>query len=151
MRLVADSLPVLISYVARPISATGQHKAYERGSDTSARTVRQALRDVLGDAAYEELRPMFERVLAGERVTAERELAYKDGGARFVHIEYMPDRRDDGSVAGFYALVQDIGESKRAEQALHESEARFRAVADSAPAPVWVTDANGIDSSIRPC
>jgi PAS domain S-box-containing protein len=37
----------------------------------------------------------------------------------------------------------DVLERTRAQGALRESEARFRAMADSAPAPVWVTSATG--------
>jgi PAS domain S-box-containing protein len=146
MRLVADALPVLISYVDAQGRYRFNNKAYEAwfGHKRKELTGRH-LRDVLGDAAFEALRPMVEKVLAGEPVTAERELDYKDGGRRFVHIEYMPDRRDDGSVAGFFALVQDISESKRAEAELRESEARFRAMADCAAVPVWVTGADGIE------
>lgn len=40
-------------------------------------------------------------------------------------------------------LFQDITERRRAELALRESEARFRSMADVAPAPVWVTTAEG--------
>ncbi|HEX5775687.1 MAG TPA: HWE histidine kinase domain-containing protein [Caulobacteraceae bacterium] len=40
-------------------------------------------------------------------------------------------------------LFSDISERRRVELALRESEARFRAMADTAPAPVWVTTAEG--------
>jgi len=40
-------------------------------------------------------------------------------------------------------IFNDISERRRTELALRESEARFRAMADSAPAPVWVTGING--------
>jgi PAS domain S-box-containing protein len=146
MRLVADALPVLISYVDAGGRYRFNNKAYEEWFGHNRKDLAgRHLRDVLGESAYEALSPMVEKVLAGERVTGERALSYKDGGDRFVHIEYVPDRRDDGSVVGFFALVQDISEAKRAEQALRESEARFRAMADCAAAPVWVTGPSGIE------
>jgi len=146
MRLVADALPVLISYVDAGGRYRFNNKAYEEWFGHKRKDLAgRHLRDVLGEAAYEALRPMVEKVLAGERVTGERALSYKDGGDRFVHIDYVPDRRDDGSVAGFFALVQDISEAKRAEAELRESEARFRAMADCAAVPVWVTGEDGIE------
>ncbi len=41
------------------------------------------------------------------------------------------------------AVVTDISDAKAAEAALRESEERFRLLADTAPAPVWLTDENG--------
>ncbi|TXK51336.1 PAS domain S-box protein [Pontibacter qinzhouensis] len=39
--------------------------------------------------------------------------------------------------------VRDITDEKRAQQAIIESEARFRTMADHAPVMIWVTDATG--------
>jgi len=44
----------------------------------------------------------------------------------------------------FYTVIlRDITDRKRAEQALRESEARFRTMADTAPVLIWMTDSNG--------
>ena len=43
----------------------------------------------------------------------------------------------------FVAHIEDIGERKRAEEALQESEDRFRTMADGCPAIMWVADARG--------
>jgi PAS domain S-box-containing protein len=146
IRLVADSLPVLISYIDAGQRYRFNNKAYERWFGHRRKDMfGKHLRDVLGDAAYEALRPIVEKVLSGERVSADRRLAYKDGGERAVHIEYVPDRTEDGRTVGFFALVQDISEREQVERTLRESEARFRSMADSAAAPVWVTNENGIE------
>jgi PAS domain S-box-containing protein len=52
--------------------------------------------------------------------------------------------RDAGDrITGLQGVVGDISRRKAQEATLRESEARFRAMADSAPAPVWVTDPAG--------
>ena len=97
----------------------------------------------LNDEAFALIEPMIARVMAGEHVSAERELPYRDGGPRSVHIDYVPDRGEDGAVAGFFALVQDISERRRAERALRESEGRFHAMADSVDQMIWSTLPDG--------
>jgi len=146
IRVVADALPVLIAYVDSGQVYRYNNKAYERWFGTRrSEMLGRHLREVLGEPAYRELQPLVEAALAGERVSADASLPAREGAARHVHLELVPDRRDDGAVAGYFALMQDISDSKRAEQTLRESEARFRAMADCAPAPVWVTRPDGIE------
>jgi PAS domain S-box-containing protein len=144
IRGVADALPVLIAYVDREHRYQFNNKVYE---DVFGLTVEQLLgqhvRDVVGAEAFAELEPIVERVLAGERVSTEL-LVPLAQGPRHVAIDYVPDSRGD-KVVGYFSLARDISERKEAEARLRESEARFRAMADSAPVPAWVTDEQGIE------
>src|ERR1700677_5113317 len=90
---------------------------------------------------YDSIRPDMQRALAGETVLYERELTYPKG-PRFVQVHYIPQRAEDGEVAGIYALVQDITDRKRAEATLRESENRFRIMADGAPLVIWRSGAD---------
>jgi PAS domain S-box-containing protein len=53
--------------------------------------------------------------------------------------EYAPD----GTPLGLQGVVGDVTRRKAQEAELRGSEARFRVMADSAPAPVWMTTAEG--------
>jgi PAS domain S-box-containing protein len=144
MRTVADSLPVLISYVDRDHCYRFNNKAYEDVFGLTVDELRgKHVREVIGAAGFAALEPVVSRVFAGERQRAELLLPLPDG-ARHVAIDYVPDQRGD-TVAGYFALAQDISEQKESEARLRESEARFRAMADSAPSPAWVTNEQGIE------
>jgi PAS domain S-box-containing protein len=48
-----------------------------------------------------------------------------------------------GTLEGYVVYAEDVTESRHAHQAVHESEDRFRALADACPTMMWVTDAAG--------
>jgi PAS domain S-box-containing protein len=50
---------------------------------------------------------------------------------------------EDGSLRYVMGTLQDISERTRIEAALRESEARFRSIADSIPALIWMCDEKG--------
>jgi PAS domain S-box-containing protein len=67
----------------------------------------------------------------------------KDGSRVFIEGSQTALRSADGQLRGFLKIGQDVTERRRTEEALRESEARFRHMADSAPALIWMTDADG--------
>jgi PAS domain S-box-containing protein len=68
-----------------------------------------------------------------------------DGEWRWLSASLKPRFDAEGRQIGFVGMALDVTDAKSQEAELRESEARFRAMADSAPSPVWVTDANGIE------
>jgi PAS domain S-box-containing protein len=58
-------------------------------------------------------------------------------------MEATLSRAQVGGGQLYTAVIRDISERVRAEEALRESEARFRTLADSAPVLVWMSDAAG--------
>jgi PAS domain S-box-containing protein len=67
----------------------------------------------------------------------------KDGRRVFIDGTVTALRGERGELRGFLKIGQDVTERRRTEEALRESEARFRHMADSAPALIWMTDAEG--------
>jgi PAS domain S-box-containing protein len=67
----------------------------------------------------------------------------KDSTQVFIDGTVTALRGKEGEVRGFLKIGQDVTERRRTEEALRESEARFRHMADSAPALIWMTDAEG--------
>ncbi len=66
-----------------------------------------------------------------------------DGSYRTFVIRAVPTLGPGGKILEWVGVHTDVTEAKAAETALRESEERFRLMADTAPSPVWLTDASG--------
>ena len=110
-----------------------------------------ALDEMLGRPAYElflapeawkEARRRNRRRSLGEAEKYEIELTRKDGSSFWTEITATPYRSPDGEVVGTIGAVADVTERKRSEEALRQSEERFREAFDGAPVGVALV---GID------
>ncbi len=61
---------------------------------------------------------------------------------RWTRLQAFPDHAD-GRIVGWYGTSDDVHERRAATEALIESEARFKTLADDIPVMVWLTDARG--------
>jgi two-component system, chemotaxis family, CheB/CheR fusion protein len=128
VRLVTDAMPALISHVGSDQRYRFVNARYvEWFGHPADEIVGRDMRDVLGDEAFERARPYAEAALAGRRSRYEVELPYRYGGTRRVVAEYVPRVRADGMVDGFFALVSDVTEQRRAEAA----QARLAAIVET--------------------
>jgi PAS domain S-box-containing protein len=112
---MVDAVPVLISYVDREQRYRFVNRAYELwfGVDRS-RIEGRTLEEVLGQDAYGQVRDHAARALSGESVTFEAEHDYRGAGVRHVEAQYVPDIARDGDIPGYYVLVNDITDRRRA-------------------------------------
>jgi PAS domain S-box-containing protein len=122
LRLITDSLPVLISYVDSDQRYRFCNKTYElwRGAPKGEIEGRR-LREILGEDAYNEARPYVEAALLGSPVDYEMRATYQDGKEKHLHVIYVPDADEKGVTKGFAALIADITERKKMEEALLNS------------------------------
>jgi len=124
LRLIADAMPVLISYIGHDRTYRFANRTYEtwfgQGRDEF---VGRHLRDILGPEAFALVQPRLERALSGERVFFEAEIPYQSG-TREIAAHYIPDIDREGEVRGCFALVEDISARKRSERILRESDRR---------------------------
>ena len=79
----------------------------------------------------------------GEHWNTEYRFRRSDGGYADIYDRGYVLRDDRGRAVRMIGAMLDLTGRKRAERALRESEVRFRHMADSAPALIWMTDARG--------
>ncbi|QQP92907.1 PAS domain S-box protein (plasmid) [Skermanella sp. TT6] len=79
----------------------------------------------------------------GEAFEIEKRYVRPDGSSVWANNSVSAIRDDAGRLTSVIAVSIDLTDRRRAEAALRESEARFRHMADSAPALIWMTDVEG--------
>jgi len=90
----------------------------------------------------------------GESFEAEARVRRADGCYRWFLIRTLPLRETEGGISRWYGTNLDIEDLKRAheeiterkrvEERLRESEARFQAMADTAPVLIWMTGTDAL-------
>jgi PAS domain S-box-containing protein len=108
-------------------------------------------RDLIGVSHYEVFpeipehwRAVHRRALAGEIVQAESDRFQRaDGSVQWLRWEVRPWRDHAGDIAGIVIFSEDITERKRTEEAMRESEERFRLLFEQAVDGIAVLDAKG--------
>jgi PAS domain S-box-containing protein len=84
------------------------------------------------------------QVSQGFTVSQYRSLCRRKDGREFqVSVTGSPLMNSAGEVEALSAILRDISKQEDAEEAIHESEERFRVMADGCPAVMWVTNAEG--------
>ncbi|SCZ67595.1 PAS domain-containing protein [Thiohalomonas denitrificans] len=140
LRLITDNLPVLIAYVDAEERYRFANRTYERWLNTStARIVGSKMEDILGRAAYDAIKPYFDRALGGEMVRFNALIPYA-GGSREVESVLVPETGPQGQVQGVFGLIQDLSEMeeyKRSMRYLRESEERYRRQATELETIYW--------------
>jgi PAS domain S-box-containing protein len=85
-------------------------------------------------------REAYRRGLEGEIVRSSEDFfPGADGNNQYLRWEVRPWKQADDNIGGIVIFTEDITASKRAEEALVQSEERFRLMADHAPVMIWMS------------
>src|SRR5688572_22080353 len=118
LRLMANSVPALISYVDREQRYRFSNRTYDDWFGIAHEGMHgRTVAEVFGDEAYQGMRGNFERVLAGEQVEFEFTIA-EGARRRTLQVACVPHLAAEGSVLGFYMLASDVTALKRAQEDL---------------------------------
>ena len=140
---ITHSLPALISYLDVQQRFQFVNAEYEKWFGQPQSWFRgKTLQEVVGDSAYERLRPHLAKAFAGEVVAFDSWITYLHG-QRHITANYVPDFSVTQEVKGIFVLVQDTTERKHFEEALQQSEARLRYVMENMPVMLDAFDFHG--------
>jgi PAS domain S-box-containing protein len=119
LQTVADALPAAVTLCSRDLRYLWINRV---GAQWVRRTPQEVIgrrmEDVMGAEQLARIRPYIDHVLAGEEVSYEREVDYPGIGRRWVSVRFAP------AGDGWVAVITDIHERKRMEQALREADRR---------------------------
>lgn len=85
-----------------------------------------------------------EAIKSGPLYEVEYRLAEHPDGERWIHGRGEVVRDETGRATRVLGVNFEVTNRRRAEESLRESEARFRALADSAPALMWISNEDGV-------
>lgn len=150
LQLIADNLPSLIAYVGRDERYIFVNKAYARHFKRFDKDIiGRKVTDVVGKETYRTAAPHIRAVLQGRSEVFQNTLLDEHRKIRSLLASYLP-HREKGEVVGFFALIHDVTELERANEALRTSEARFRQLVEASPYSIHEIALSGHLSAINP-
>ncbi|WP_235562739.1 PAS domain S-box protein [Brevundimonas sp. Root1423] len=144
-RAIADTAPVLIWVTQQDRTRAFVNQAYVAFNGGTYEDARLAdWRDVIHPDDHERIiRESLAGEATGQPFSMEARYLRHDGEYRWLKSFSRPRLGPAEVVLGFVGVAFDVTDIREASNRLMESETRFRTVADSAPALIWMLDAEG--------
>ena len=144
LRLITELLPVYILRADARLRYRFVNPAYARRFGREpADLVGRSIEETIGEQAFAATKPYLEQLLAGVPVQYEASIPYDGLGTRFMRSSNVPEFDEHGRVTGFVGVLIDLSDRRQTEQALIESEVRFRTMADNISQLAWMADERG--------
>jgi PAS domain S-box-containing protein len=140
MLAIADILPVMVGYVDKNLVYRFVNRPLAEWIGLPRKDILgRPIREIIGEEPFAAREAMYQSALSGERTFYASEFEHSTRGHVAVQSDYVPWADARGKVRGIIILFEDVTEQRVYERALLESEERFRRIANSAPALMWVT------------
>jgi len=158
LRQSENKYKTLLENLPQKIFLKDSNLVYVSCNENYARDLKIKPEEIAGRTDYDFFpRELAEKYRADDRAIIEsaetkdiEERYIQDGQEAIVHTVKMRVRDAQGDVVGILGIFWDITEHKRAEEALRESEQRFRSLVETSSDWVWEVDRNGIYTYASP-
>ena len=121
LRLITDSLPVLIAQVDSQQRYVFGNTEYEKLFGVSGeRITGRLVKEVLGEELYQRVRPQIESALSGHQEVFERAVAVSGADPRHLRVTLVPDLGENGETVGYYVLASDVTDLRQTEDSLRQ-------------------------------
>ncbi len=143
---------LIVSAVHDPMSYIDSNYTYRTVNDAYTEIFKRNREEIIGHSVAEmfgteifekQMKGHLDRCLTGEEVHYLDWLDFPDGKRRCMHIGYYPFFENDESVSGVVVNARDMTNLELAEEALLESEERFRHAFENASVGMCLVDTEG--------
>uniref|UniRef100_UPI003751CFE2 sensor domain-containing protein n=1 Tax=Undibacterium sp. TaxID=1914977 RepID=UPI003751CFE2 len=147
IRTLTDNFPNMIAYWDQDLICRFANLAYLQGfARPASEIIGITVQELLGEKLFVQSAPHISAVLAGKIQEFEREIPKDDGSVSNVLVNYFPDRASNGEVQGFFVLITNITELRKADGKVRLLASVFSATSEG----IMVTDANSNFISVNP-
>jgi PAS domain S-box-containing protein len=127
MQQLVDGIPGLFSFIDRDYRVWFMSSQYRDIFQRSAEElVGVHIRDLLGDAMFNERKPRYDVALAGKEVHSESSRAMPDGSTVFFAVTHKPYRDEKGEILGVLTLGFDITERREIEKRMQAQQEELK-------------------------
>jgi two-component system CheB/CheR fusion protein len=117
---------------------------------TAAEAIDKPITLIIPPERLEEEPAIIERLVRGERIEHFETVRVAKSGQRLdISLTISPVRDNTGRIIAASKVARDITDRKRAQQALQESEGRFRFLAETIPSIVWTAAPDGTTTYVN--
>jgi len=151
LHTIVDTSPLAVVTLDLDGKVTSWNPAAENMFGWAAQEVIGKPMPNLPDDQLPVFREFTQRLLRGEVVSGlEAPHVRKDGARVEISVSIAALHDSTGAIVGFMGVLADITERKRAEEALRESEEKYRALISNIPDVAWTTSADGDTTFVAP-
>ena len=148
---IVNTAPDLMAFLTPDRTYRIMNQAYARLLEVAPGDVAgRPYGEILPPEVQEKTAPRLDKALGGKEICFREWFDIPDKGKRHLDITYTPFPSKDGPPPGVVAIARDITDIKQTQDALAESEERFRTVFEQAPLGIFTSTAKGRFLSVNP-